>query len=243
VFVRGVLGAVTAVLPAELQCVLETVDLSAAHRLDSAVYWKAAPRGPYDTGYDPHHPKVRGVAAALRARGVEMGIHPSYDTFMSLERLASEVDVVRQLCGEALLGGRQHYLRWHPDTWVHWERSGLAYDSSVGYPERVGFRAGTCTPYRPWCFSRNEELALLEIPLIVMDGTLTGYMNLEPQEGLKVVRALVRRCRTVGGVFTLLWHNDNNLLYPAYANVYMTLLRELSGSARFDWHARLMAPN
>ena len=43
---------------------------------------------------------------------------------------------------------RQHYLRWRaPTTWQNWEDAGLDYDSTVGYADHVGFRAGTCYEY------------------------------------------------------------------------------------------------
>ena len=41
------------------------------------------------------------------------------------------------------------------------------YDSTIGYNETVGYRAGTTQPYRPLAASR-----LLELPLHVMDTAL-----------------------------------------------------------------------
>jgi hypothetical protein len=111
---------------------------------------------------------------------------------------------------------------------------GLAYDSTVGYADRIGFRAGTCIPYRPWLFSLDRAANLLEIPLLVMDGTLLHYMGLSPEQSLDAVQELVARCRAVGGVFTLLWHNSS-LLDPGAAALYRQLLDSLAGSERFDW--------
>jgi len=187
-----------------------------------------------DSGYDPR----RGAAAAaiswLREQGLESGVHPGYFTFGQPEALKAEVAVLREILGEGPLGGRQHYLRWNPDTWHDWERCGLAYDSSVGYADRVGFRAGTCVPYRPWLFRFNRESELLEIPLIAMDVTLINIMKLGPREVKKTILDLIGCCEIVGGVFTLLWHNSSLLDYPEYSTVYEAALRALECFDTFE---------
>src|SRR3984957_20968903 len=106
------------------------------------------------------------------------------------------------------MGGRQHYLRWSPHSWIDWENCGLAYDSSVGYAEQIGFKAGTCVPYRPWLFPLNRQADLIEIPLLVMDRTLLEYMTLTKRQATQSIHTVVERCGMVGGVFTILWHND-----------------------------------
>jgi len=209
------------------------------HSLDRnicpAVYWKASPPGPFDTGYDLNDPRVANVITWCRERGIELGVHPSYDTFESPTKLQQEVEHVRNVVGYKHIGGRQHYLRWCPRTWVEWEGCGLAYDSSVGYADHVGFRAGTCFPYFPWLLESDRQSALLEIPLIVMDGTLIGYMKLDLEESLQIVQKLVRSCALVGGVFTLLWHNSS--LVGTDAQLYLRILDYLAGESDYDWEA------
>jgi hypothetical protein len=195
-----------------------------------------APPSPADSGYDPRHRKIRRVLEWLRKIGVECGVHPGYATFRSPEKLRREVSILRDLLGPQPLGGRQHYLRWCPDTWIDWENCGLAYDSSVGYADQIGFRAGTCIPYRPWIFSLNRQSDLLEIPLLVTDRTLVVKMKLEKAEALQAVDGLLARCKAVGGVFTLLWHNDS-FLEPAYREIYLCLLKTLSGAENYNWQA------
>lgn len=232
---RDLLSWFPDVEPTELSAVREIVLLSARHGMNSAVYWKASPPGPRDSGYNLRELRVRRVIDWLRSRGVELGVHPGYGTLLCPEKLRREVNSVREVLGDGPLGGRQHYLRWRPESWIHWENCGLAYDSSVGFAEEIGFRAGTCLPYRPWLFALNRRAELLEIPLLVMDKTLLGYMKLSPGECLDAVTALMNRCRTVGGIFTLLWHNDA-LLDASYREVYLTLLlNALDGVPAYNW--------
>jgi hypothetical protein len=222
--------------PSELKSVRDISTASLKHGLSSTVYWKAGPPGPMDSGYDPRHKRVRAVVNWLREIGGESGAQPGYNTFRSPEKLRREIVILRDVLGEQPLGGRQHYLRWCPDTWIDWENCGMAYDSTVGFAEQIGFRAGTCIPYRPWLFPLNRQADLLEIPLVVMDRTLLGYMGFTREESIHEVRKLLARCRSVGGVFTILWHNDA-FLDPFYRNAYLSMLESLQGIDNYDWQA------
>jgi hypothetical protein len=154
--------------------------------------------------------------------------------------LRREVSALREVLGDRPLGGRQHYLRWCPETWIHWETSGLSYDSTLGFADRIGFRAGTCIPYRPWLFQLNRPADLLEIPLLAMDATLLVYMKLGEEESVRQVHDLIRRCRAVGGVFTLVWHN-NHILDPKCLSLYMRILSLLDSASPYDWQTEVRA--
>jgi hypothetical protein len=216
------------------QLLLRKVVALSVHRgLKPVVYWKASAPGPHDTGYDPRHSSIRAMIASFQSYGLEMGIHPGYESFESPEKLSAEVASLRAVLGETRLGGRQDFLRWTPSTWEHWEACGLAYDASVGYADHVGFRAGTCHPYHPWLASQDRQAELLEIPLLAMDCTLQSYMKADAGTALQHLRDCARRCREVGGVFSLVWHHTR-LPHSGYARAYENFLDELAGSEIYD---------
>jgi hypothetical protein len=235
VALRDVLSGFTAAMPGSLQQVIEICERMEARGLRSALYWKASVRTAHDSGYDIRDRRVARVMDWARGRDVEMGVHPGYFTFASEAALAAEVEQCRQAIGAREIGGRQHYLRWSPDTWMHWEQCGLAYDSSVGFADSVGFRAGTCWPYRPWLWKENRRAKLLEIPLVVMEQSLVSarYMGLSPDESAMAVRQLLEKCAGVGGVFTLLWHN--NCLGHPFAAHLPGILDTVAGRENYDW--------
>jgi hypothetical protein len=211
----------------------KVVALALRRGLKPAVYWKASAAGPHDTGYDPRHSSLRAMIARFQSYGLEMGIHPGYESFQSPEKLSAEVAILRSVLGEIRLGGRQDFLRWTPGCWEHWEACGLAYDASVGYADHVGFRAGTCHPYHPWLASQGRQAELLEIPLLAMDCTLQSYMKADADEALQHLRDCARRCRQVGGVFTLVWHHTR-LPHAGYARAYRAFLDEISDCEAYD---------
>jgi hypothetical protein len=225
---RDVLALLSSVLPAELAQVETLADISKAHGMRSAFYWKVSSRGPRDSGYDPSSGKIKRVIDRLKQDGFELGVHPGYDTFQDRSKLAAEVAALRKTLNRNQMGGRQHYLRWSPETWLDWEACGLSYDSSLGFAEQFGFRAGTAYPFRPWSLSENRELHLVELPLLLMDCTPVKYMSLNLAEGLSQIRTLIERTAFTGGVFTLLWHNTP-FLDPDYDGWYEAILGLLSG--------------
>jgi hypothetical protein len=223
--------------PAYLHAIERVAQISRARGFDSAFYFKGVTQPtPWDTGYDCAQPSIRNAIRRLQEDGFEIGVHPGYDSFHSQALLDAEVRQLRRVVNNAPIGGRQHYLRWDPSTWIAWERAGLVYDSTIGYAEAMGFRAGTCIPYHPWSMLEERELALLEIPLVVMDCTPVDYMRLSSQTMLSRIDALIARAKAVGGVFTLLWHNTG-VVHPPYAHLYLKLLDRLEGNARYTWQA------
>lgn len=184
-------------------------DISARSRLPKAAfYFMASEPGPLEGDYDPASPHMQRCIRSLQQRGFELGFHPGYDSFLNPERLLTEKRKLDAVLGETIYGGRQHYLRFQvPDTWRHWERAGLEYDSTMGYADQEGFRCGTCHRFHPFDIAKNREINLWEIPLITMDMTLRYYRKLSPQAAEHRIVALALRCQQVGGTFTLLWHN------------------------------------
>jgi hypothetical protein len=232
--VRDLTSIFTGVEPIELALVRTLAEISKARGFHSAFFWKGSPRSPKDSGYDPTHPKVKRVLSHLKDQGFELGVHPGYATFGSREGLCKEVDLLREALGVQEVGGRQHYLRWSPHTWLDWEACGLVYDSTLGFADYFGFRAGTAYPFKPWSLAENRELNLLEMPLIVMDCTPVKYMGLSREEGLSRIRDCVRRTAIAGGVFTMLWHNAP-LLEPEYDGWYEGILDLLPSDHNFGF--------
>jgi len=211
--------------------ILELADLSERYGLKSAFYFMAAGEGPNDSGYDPAEPLVRRCIDEIARRGHEIGFHPSYRASFDaavwqkeFARLSAAVN------GFPITGGRQHFLRFRtPETWRLWEQAGLSYDSTLSYADHEGFRCGTCLPFRPFDVKADRELNVTEIPLIVMDGTLRQYRGLTPAEGEARILALADRCRRVGGVFTLLWHNSSLTgEWEPWAPVYRRVVEEIA---------------
>jgi uncharacterized protein DUF7033 len=126
------------------------------------------------------------LSRKIHARGHEIGLHPSYDTSRKPDAIRREAERLKRICADAGIvqsewGGRMHFLRWQtPITLRGWVEAQITYDSSLGYDDRPGFRAGTCFEYLAFDPVRGEALALRVRPLIAMEATIIGprYMAL-----------------------------------------------------------------
>jgi hypothetical protein len=173
---------------------------------------------------------VKTIIQKLSVAGFEIGFHPSYRTMDDPVLLAREKENFDAVVGPGKHGARQHYLRFRvPDSWRNLERLGFAYDSTLGFADHEGFRAGTCRRFRPFDVQFDRSLELWELPLIVMDATLNRYRGLTPMQGKERILELARRCMSVGGTLTLLWHNSSfNDSWGPWGQMYSEVLKDLS---------------
>jgi hypothetical protein len=192
------------------------MDVSERHSIAGAFYFLATEEiSALDGPYTLEQPWIEALIRRIHERDHEIGLHPSFET--PLDPVLTEVEfsrlrdaAERQGVSQERWGGRQHYLRWqNPVTWSNWEAAGLSYDSTVGYADRIGFRAGTCHEFRPFHLLERRPLQLRERPLHVMDRTLFDYMKLSPDVASEKVLELARECRRYDGTFSLLCHNSS----------------------------------
>lgn len=195
------------------------MDLSDRHGLISAFYFICGRTDTLrDADYEPEHPAIRTLLRRIHQRGHEIGLHPSFNSYLAPEQIAREASRLRQVCAQEGIeqsgwGGRMHYLRWRqPVTLQAWQSAGMAYDSTLGYAEAPGFRCGTCFDYPAFDPVVGQALTLRIRPLVAMEISVMApqYLGLGTGEAaLEHFLLLKRACRAVGGAFTLLWHNSN----------------------------------
>ncbi len=150
------------------------------------------------------------LVETLADAGAEIGLHGSYLAAEDLDRLARERALLAQLDGP-LVGHRYHYLRVDPQrNLVPLEGLGFRYDTSLGFPDALGFRAGTAHPFRVWDLARDLPSDLIEVPLAVMDATLAEerYEGLSAEAAKPRVLALLDWAAEHGGGFSILWHPE-----------------------------------
>jgi hypothetical protein len=168
--------------------------------------------------HDPHDGASAEAYGRLRPRlvetlleaGGEVGLHGSYTAADDPVRLAAEKQKLEALAGP-ITGHRYHYLRVDPHrNLAPLAGVGLRYDTTLGFPDALGFRAGIARPFRPWDFEREEPLDLIEVPLAAMDATLAEerYLGLAAKRAEPQLMQLLDRAAEFGGAFAVLWHPD-----------------------------------
>jgi hypothetical protein len=183
-----------------------------AHGASGSTFYVMAGHGHRADGaapeaYDRLRPKL--VETLLEA-DAEVGLHGSYLAAEDLGRLATEAKELERLAGP-VAGHRYHYLRVDPHrNLVPLGGLGFRYDTTLGFPDALGFRAGIAHPFRPWDFEREEPAAIVGVPLAAMDATLAEprYEGLSADAARPQLLALLDWAAEHGGGFSILWHPE-----------------------------------
>ena len=142
--------------------------------------------------------------------GNEIGLHGGYQTYNNFNLIKKEKEKIEDIIDQKIIGYRNHYLRFAiPQTWRLLEKAGFKYDTTLGYADQVGFRNGMCYPFKPSDLNTNEEIDIIEIPLIIMDNTLFLYMRLTIAETWQICKKIIDIVKNYEGVLTILWHNNS----------------------------------
>jgi peptidoglycan/xylan/chitin deacetylase (PgdA/CDA1 family) len=199
-------------------CFERIAEIERAHGGRSTYFVMAGHHHPADGAAPQVYGRVRpAVVTQVLAQGDELGLHPSYTASERPALIREERERLEALAGRRIRGVRFHYLRHDAHgTLPELDRLGFAYDSSQGYADRPGMRAGLSFPYRPYDVAADRPLAMLELPLAVMDATLAEdrYLGLSADAGLQRATAILERAARAGGTVSVLWHNDR--FDPAY---------------------------
>lgn len=164
-------------------------------------------------GYDPfkNQAYLSGLEKGIKTIDGKIGLH--YDVrHLKEDRMKNDLEKLNQIFETKIEYGRAHFLLFDiTKSFDIYEKAGIKIDSTCSYADRVGFRFGTSKPFMPYNFKEKRDYNLLEIPLIVMEGSLQNprYMDLSSKEGFEKIKELIQKIKKYKGTFTLLWHNSS----------------------------------
>ncbi len=166
---------------------------------------------------------IRDVIAKLTSAGCEVGLH-GIDAWVDSSEARKELEEIRRLTGASEIGVRMHWLYYDERSPAILDEAEAEYDSTVGYNETVGYRAGTTQAYKPFQAAR-----LLELPMHVMDTAMfyPAYLGLSSRQAVPLLNRMVENAVEFGGCFTINWHDrslDSERLWLA---PYSYLVQEL----------------
>jgi peptidoglycan/xylan/chitin deacetylase (PgdA/CDA1 family) len=180
---------------------------------------------PHDGAAPESYERLRPrLVETVLAGGAEVALHGSYSAADRADRLSAEKRKLEALAGP-VRGQRYHFLRLDPHSNLGaLDSLGFLYDSTLGFADQPGFRAGIAHPFRPWDFHREEPLRLVEIPLAAMDVTLAEerYLNLSARDAATRLGALVDWAAEHGGGFSVIWHSErwDSAAHPGWDRLY-----------------------
>jgi len=169
---------------------------------------------------------VAAGAKAVAEDGNEIAVH-GIDAWRDADAGKREMRELTTLTGRATAGVRMHWLYFSTDSPRTLEAAGFAYDSTWGYNETVGYRAGTSQAFR---LPGTESL--MELPLSIMDSALLfrGRMHLRKRQALKRCLQILENARRFGGTVVINWHDRSLAPERLWGAVYEALIGAVSES-------------
>lgn len=179
-----------------------------------------------DPNYSVFDNKIKVIMRNLDSNGFEVGLHCSYMAYNDLGLFIRQKKQLENAIGKTVYGNRSHFLRFDLDnTFTLEEKSGILYDSTIGYSQNIGYRSGISFPYSPLMADGGVIQGTLEIPLAVMDAALFNSAN-DEKDAWARLKALLLRVQQHGGIIVLDWHQ--RVFYQdefkGYAEVYRRCL-------------------
>lgn len=185
-------------------------------------------QNPFDINYHTTKRKISNLIRKIGDKGWEVGLHGSYDSYNNIQKLKKEKAEIENIAKKKCKGIRQHFVRFErPHTWSLHSRLGFFYDSTLGYPDDCGFRAGLCHPYSPFDPQKEEPIPLTEIPFTFMDTQLMRHKNYSSQETFKIYNELIQSVKEHHGAVVLIWHNNvfDDKDFPGFSEYYINMLK------------------
>jgi len=184
---------------------------------------------PHDPTYDVSDCFLQASLEKARHLGFPVGLHASMATASATERYREQKEHLENAFGQPIRSLRHHY--WNisnedtADALEAMRAAGVEYDTSISFYRRANFRRSIAWPYAPFHPRLDRPITITELPSSFMDNWLG---TTEPAPTL---RRHLRLVEEHNGLAVLDWHANrfNNQRYLAQGQVYLDVLRELSG--------------
>jgi hypothetical protein len=163
----------------------------------------------FDPSYDIKSSKVINLISYIKKNGGAIGLHPSYDSWESKNKIFEQRNNLMKACQEDISYVRQHWLRfsWEKTLKVQCE-SGLKIDSTIMFNDRPGFRSSAALKWKPWNNIANHKHSIYEIPTVLMDSHFYDYSLYENNIQRKNnIQNWIKEIKEVSGHASVLWHS------------------------------------
>ncbi|HNF27679.1 MAG TPA: hypothetical protein PKV80_24635, partial [Leptospiraceae bacterium] len=129
-----------------------------------------------DPSYDIRRDRtVRNALRRLISMGFKAGLHGSYRSAVSEIQLKTEKEILAETSGTEITMTRQHWLNYEENITPYIHEKLFAFDSTLGWNDRIGFRSGFASQYRPYDHRNRRPFDYFITPQIIMDSNIYDY--------------------------------------------------------------------
>ena len=210
----------------------EIVDFTGTLGFQSSYFMMASQgknHGVKHADYSLNNNIVRKSLNYIKKKGGEIALHAATSSCNNINQLTKELNSINS----GTTGIRFHYLAYDvQSTPAVLQKSGVTYDTTLGFAETIGFRNAITHPFYLFDITKNSSTDVIEIPLIIMDRTLqhSKYLNLSPSKTFDTIQPLLEEVRKFSGAVSILWHNSflSPCKFKPWSLFFKNLIKQLT---------------
>ena len=181
-----------------------------------------------DPSYDVNkNQKLKNKLKKMNDDGWEIGLHGSFFSHLSFELLKKEKEQLEFVLDLEITKNRQHWLCFDETKTPFYHEKLFKADATIGWNDRIGFRSGVASKYRP--FNHQSQCAFnhFETPQVIMDSNIYDYGSGKEIEILKNSIALLNLCKDIKNTeFSISWHPRTSSSDYHWSSGYESILNE-----------------
>ena len=182
------------------------------HKISMKFMFQVSDFSTYDRNINHNRLELQSLIKSV-ADYAEVGLQPGYYANLKFKVLKEEKKRLENIVKRPVISAiNSHYNLLLPDTYNHMVELEFKNDFSMGYPEAVGFRAGTCTPFLFYDLNFEITTPLLLHPYAINSEALLKYKETEVEYK---VREIKRQIKLVNGSLLSVFSNVD---FSEYAN-------------------------
>ncbi|OBQ56027.1 polysaccharide deacetylase family protein [Tamlana sp. s12] len=159
----------------------------------------------YDKGVSPNKRDFISLIKHV-ADYCQVGLKISFFALEDEKRLKREKAKMEDILNTNLIASRQSHSKLNlPETYRYLISLEIKEDFTMGYPNHIGFRAGSCTPFLFYDLDYEVQTPLKITPYQLMDVALLKQWSLLDKK--KVLNELISSIKAVNGEFVPVFHN------------------------------------
>lgn len=154
-------------------------------------------------------PLLKQVIKHVLERGHSVGFHPGYFTLRNEQEFRKQKYSLEQLVGFDVSQGRQHVIRYDCSTTPKiWSDNGMKHDFTLFFPDRIGFRNGSCRSYFSYDLQNRQVLRLEQTSTAIAEFSLLDarYNSHSVSEALDLCEPVIQNIRKHKGDLVILFH-------------------------------------
>ena len=139
---------------------------------------------------DPSYNIKKNMRVSLKIKqlvseGFDIGLHGSFLSAVDEDRLYQEKNLLEDVTNRQIRKVRQHWLHYVEDITPYLHEKYFDYDSTLGWNDRMGFRSGSASRYRPYDHIQQIAFKHQVTPQILMDSHIYDYGSGHVEEHMK----------------------------------------------------------